>query len=325
MADCNRNCCNDCGRERKYPCDTNFREAVCVHTDKIYDSCRDKDCLENVRVYLTSCGQDIVDRAINVKCTKAEVIWVFTDIEAVPFNRGFYSVDLKYFFKVTLAVFTGVGRPTEVEGLATFDKKVILFGSEGNAKVFESKYKEDAFDPQLWRKTNMPHAVVEVADCKMAGNKNAKPAEPVQHATGSSDVSVKFTMYVFNVQNSIYLRKYAEENSENICTIPWGEPVGYIEDVTNGFYKIKYKGQIGYAKAEYLTSTDPHVYTGGNPIYHISGVQNSVYLRKTPSEPAEYICEIPVGAAVEYLGSYNGYDKVYYNGMVGYVTSAYVR
>lgn len=160
---------------------------------------------------------------------------------------------------------------------------------------------------------------------QQAGNKNAKPAEPVQHATGSSDVSVKFTMYVFNVQNSIYLRKYAEENSENICTIPWGEPVGYIEDVTNGFYKIKYKGQIGYAKAEYLTSTDPHVYTGGNPIYHISGVQNSVYLRKTPSEPAEYICEIPVGAAVEYLGSYNGYDKVNYNGMVGYVTSAYVR
>ena len=64
----------------------------------------------------------------------------------------------------SISAFTGVGRPTEVEGLATFDKKVILFGSEGNAKVFESKYKEDAFDPQLWRKTNMPHAVVEVVD-----------------------------------------------------------------------------------------------------------------------------------------------------------------
>ena len=89
-----------------------------------------------------------------------------TDIEPVPFNRGFYSVDLKYFFKITLAVFTGVGRPTEVEGLATFDKKVILFGSEGNAKVFASKYKQDAFDSQLWKKTNMPHAVVEAADYK---------------------------------------------------------------------------------------------------------------------------------------------------------------
>lgn len=142
----------------------NFREAVCIHTDKVYDSCRDKDCLENIRVYLTACGQDVIDRAINVKCVKAEIIWVFSDIEPVPFNRGFYSVDLKYFFKITLAAYTGLSRPTEVEGLATFDKKVILFGSEGNAKVFASKYKQDAFDAQMWKKTNMPNAVVEVVD-----------------------------------------------------------------------------------------------------------------------------------------------------------------
>lgn len=112
-----------------------------------------------------------MDRAISVKCTKAEIIWVFSDIEAVPFNRGFYSVDLKYFFRITLAVFTGVGRPTTVEGLATFNKRVILFGSEGNAKVFASKYKEDAFDSQLWKKTNMPHAVVEVVDPITLGSK----------------------------------------------------------------------------------------------------------------------------------------------------------
>ncbi len=150
--------------EKCCPPDGGFKEAVCIHTDKVYDSCRDKDCLENIRVYLTACGQDVIDRAINVKCTKAEIIWVYSDIEAVPFNRGFYSVDLKYFFKITLAVFTGLGRPTEVEGLATFDKKVILFGSEGNAKVFASKYKQDAFDAQMWKKTNMPNAVVEVVD-----------------------------------------------------------------------------------------------------------------------------------------------------------------
>ena len=89
-----------------------------------------------------------------------------TDVEPVPFDRGFYSVDLQYFFKVTLQVYTGISRPTEVEGLAAFDKKVILFGSEGNAKVFESKYREDAFDAQLWKKTNIPHAVVEVTECK---------------------------------------------------------------------------------------------------------------------------------------------------------------
>lgn len=79
MADCNRNCNDNCG--------TDFREAVCIHTDKIYDSCRDKDCLENIRVYLTSCGQEIVDKAINVKCTKAEVIWVFSDIDFSKYNN----------------------------------------------------------------------------------------------------------------------------------------------------------------------------------------------------------------------------------------------
>ncbi|MGE4284872.1 MAG: hypothetical protein AB7G87_14360 [Clostridia bacterium] len=141
-----------------------FREAVCIQTDKVYDSCREKDCLEDLRVFLTRSGQQVVDRAVNVKCRKSEIIWVYPDVEAVPFNRGFYTVTVKFFFRITLDVFTGVGRPTEVQGLASFDKTVILFGSEGNAKIFESKYKEDAFDPQLWQKTNMPKAKVEVVD-----------------------------------------------------------------------------------------------------------------------------------------------------------------
>ena len=56
-------------------CNEGFKEAVCIHTDKVYDSCRDKDCIENLRVYLTPSGQEVIDCAINVKCTKAEIIW----------------------------------------------------------------------------------------------------------------------------------------------------------------------------------------------------------------------------------------------------------
>ena len=29
------------------------REAVCIHTNKIFDSCRDKDCLEDLRLFFT--------------------------------------------------------------------------------------------------------------------------------------------------------------------------------------------------------------------------------------------------------------------------------
>ncbi|MDK2800480.1 MAG: hypothetical protein PWP27_1540 [Clostridiales bacterium] len=141
-----------------------FKEAVCIQTDKVYDSCKEKDCLEDLRVFFTRSGQAIIDQAINVKCRKAEIIWVFPDVEPVPFNRGFFTVSIKFFFRITLDAFTNVGRPTQVEGLATFDKTVVLFGSDGNAKIFQSKFKEDKFDPQLWMKTNMPKAKVEVVD-----------------------------------------------------------------------------------------------------------------------------------------------------------------
>lgn len=141
-----------------------FKDGVCIHTDQVYDSCREKDCLEDLQVILTAEGQAIVDRAINVKIKSAEVIWVFTDLESVPFNKGFYTVDIKYFFRVILDVFCGVGQPTQVEGLATYDKKVILFGSEGNSKTFTSSYNPGNQMCDMWKKNNLPRAIVEVVD-----------------------------------------------------------------------------------------------------------------------------------------------------------------
>ena len=32
-----------------------IREAVCIHTRKIFDSCRDKDCIEDLRFYPKRC------------------------------------------------------------------------------------------------------------------------------------------------------------------------------------------------------------------------------------------------------------------------------
>lgn len=49
----------------------------------------DKDCLENIRVYLTQSGQELVDRALNIKCTRAEVIWVFTDVGRYKYKKGY--------------------------------------------------------------------------------------------------------------------------------------------------------------------------------------------------------------------------------------------
>ncbi len=143
----------------------NCKEAVCIQTGQIYDSCRDKECIENLRVYLCGPGQSLIDRAMNVKTKSAELIWVFPTVEAVPFNKGFYTVDMKFFFKITLDVYTNVCTPTRVCGLATYNKKVVLFGSEGNSKVFTSQNGTECdFDLSDWQRTNLPKAVVSAID-----------------------------------------------------------------------------------------------------------------------------------------------------------------
>ncbi len=141
-----------------------FSDPVCIHTEQIYDSCRDRDCLRDARVYFTNSGQEIINRSINVKIKSAEIIWIYTTVEPVPFNRGFYTVDIKYFIRVKMDAFRGVSCPTEVEGLTTFDKKVILFGSEGNSKVFTSDTNCAEDIANIWQQNNMPRAIVEVVD-----------------------------------------------------------------------------------------------------------------------------------------------------------------
>ena len=139
-------------------------EAVCIHTKKIYDSCRDKDCIEDLRFYPTMASQEILCRSQSVKGGKAELLYTYIDVEPVVFNRGFYTVDMRYFYRVTLNAYCSCPRPVEIEGLCVFDKRVILFGSEGNAKIFSSQVRIDALDRQMIERSNLPIAVVEAVD-----------------------------------------------------------------------------------------------------------------------------------------------------------------
>lgn len=132
MADHRNACANPVGSNT-------FKEAACIDANRIYDSCSDKDCLEDLQVYFTDRTQPIIDSAISIKARDVEIINVFLDVEPIQFNRGFYSVDITFFFKVRLSVYCSPLAPaTHVNGVCTFSKKVILFGSEGNVKVFSS-------------------------------------------------------------------------------------------------------------------------------------------------------------------------------------------
>ena len=141
-----------------------IREAVCIHTKKIYDSCRDKDCIEDLRVYPTRASQAVIDRALSVRGGRAELLQAYIDVEPASYNRGFYSVDIRYYYRITAEAFVGGSRPAEISGLAVFDKRVLLFGSEGNAKIFTSRFRPEAGDCQGMGRSNLPEAVVEAVD-----------------------------------------------------------------------------------------------------------------------------------------------------------------
>ncbi len=57
------------------------------------------------------------------------------NVEAITFNKGYYTVDVTYFYKITGETFPG---GNTVTGLAIFDKRVMLCGGEGTVKTFSS-------------------------------------------------------------------------------------------------------------------------------------------------------------------------------------------
>ncbi len=139
-------------------------DPVCIDARRVYDSCGDKDCLSDMPVFFTCEGQELIDSAVNVRLRDADVLNVMLDIEPVPFHRGFYSIDMTYFFLVSLDVFTTpCTNPTCVNGICIADKKVILYGSEGNVRVFSSDMTTDEYDAQNIPARNLPTANVQVA------------------------------------------------------------------------------------------------------------------------------------------------------------------
>ena len=132
------------------------REAVCIHTRKIYQTCRDKDCIEDLRVYLTESSRLALEGAFGVRPKSAELILAQPAVSEVSFNRGYYTVDVTYYYRIVGETLTD-GAP--IIGLSVFDKRVLLFGSEAGAKVFSS-----VDDPMIVPSAGLPIAMVETVD-----------------------------------------------------------------------------------------------------------------------------------------------------------------
>lgn len=142
------------------------RDSVYIDTHRILDSCRDKDCFEDVPVYLSDVGAELIERSPGVRVKCARIVCANITVDAIPFNRGFYQIQITMYVKITAEVCACLGRPQEIDGVAVVEKKVILYGGEGTVNIFRSEAVQNfcSCGASEMGKTNLPTAVFEVAD-----------------------------------------------------------------------------------------------------------------------------------------------------------------
>lgn len=142
-----------------------INEAVCIDTKRIYDSCVSKDCLEDLRVTFFGASQLLIDEATSIKCRDCNITAVGIDVEEVPFNRGYYSVNIKFYFRLCFDTYCAPCTPPRIAiGYAVFEKKCILYGSEGDVKIFTSSIINEKLDcPEAPQYTN-PTAKVQAVN-----------------------------------------------------------------------------------------------------------------------------------------------------------------
>ena len=133
----------------------NLRQAMSIHTRKITDACRDKDCVEDLRVYLTAGSQ---------------LLHTYIDVEPVAFDRNHYCIDITFYYRILADAVVGTCRPAALSGLAVFSKRAVLCGEDSRAHIFTSDTRIGEADGCTLSSSNRPTAVVEVTAPNQEGD-----------------------------------------------------------------------------------------------------------------------------------------------------------
>ena len=234
----------------------NSKETVCIETNRVLDSCRDRDCYEYVKVYLSNFGNEILERTSAIRAKCAEIMWANIAVDPIQFNRGFYSVTIRFYIKVTFEACVGGGRSQELEGITVIEKRVILYGGESGVNVFRSNGESGGFcscPEPTYCSSNLPTAVVELVDPVLLGTKifeKASECKPCccccreedipEHVMSSMGAPICFdvddhdgriltvSLGVFSVIRIVRPAQYLITASE--CAIPEKECISVEED-----------------------------------------------------------------------------------------------
>ena len=170
---------------------SDLRQAMSIHTRKITDSCRDKDCIEDLPVYLTQCSQRLLESSAGTRVRSAELLSTYIAVEPVAFDRNHYCIDITFFYRIIADAMIGTNRPATLYGLSVFTKRAVLCGEDSCAHIYRSDTRLHMPDGMTRCYANRPTAVVEVLDPMVLSSKvreicdcSPKDSSPVQVPEG---------------------------------------------------------------------------------------------------------------------------------------------
>lgn len=133
--------------------------------------------------------------------------------------------------------------------------------------------------------------------------------------------------------SALNFRSGASTSSASMGLVYNGSKVTVLEDLGNGWYKVKYNGQTGYMSADYLSVTDEGESAsesaaednkedlGNGKVTLTSGTLN---VRSGPSTAYSKVGSLYNGTVVELEAKENGWYKITYGSLTGYVSDDYI-
>lgn len=130
---------------------------------------------------------------------------------------------------------------------------------------------------------------------------------------------------------TVNVRSSDSEQADKLGKIAGGTQVEVTEQRPNGWSKIVYEGHDGYVKSEFLQVSDAPAgqpeqqpTEGGASIGSVTATTN-INIRQSASETSEKLGVLVGGDSATLLSQENGWCKIEYNGLTGYVKADYVQ
>ena len=127
--------------------------------------------------------------------------------------------------------------------------------------------------------------------------------------------------YTVNV-SSVNIRSSASTDAKVITRASRGENVE-VTGTSGDWYKVKYKGDTGYIRKDMLVEGTSATSNSSSPTAKVTG--SSVNIRKSASTGAAVLKRVEQGTVLEAVSISDGWVKVKYSGVTGYVSADYVK